>query len=228
MKTYLTDIIPKIKRFSRKLDNLTLLTNQHWVAIDDIDNLKSVYIFRDNNDLLISFNGKIEKGTWEYLDSNSLLIERGNNSYLLRHGFFDENIIALKLDGNNEHVFFVNETKFNSEINSIKSINNFLHEKYLNSNSVTKYLLDNKDQLAEGFNLKYKIIKEDKKWGLFNGRHTEFHLIFEEIDSLKGKLIFITSSKEYFHITKDDTLYFNDFIECANSLGKSLIEEKYE
>lgn len=76
MKTYIADIIPKIQRFSEKLDNISLLTNQHWVAIDNIQNSKTVYIFRVNNDLLISTNGKVEKAKWEYLGNRSLLIDK--------------------------------------------------------------------------------------------------------------------------------------------------------
>jgi hypothetical protein len=44
MKTFISDIFPKIQRHSDKLDNLTLLTNQHWVSIDDILNTKQ-FIF---------------------------------------------------------------------------------------------------------------------------------------------------------------------------------------
>lgn len=61
MKTYITDIIPKLQRFSQKLDNLTLLTNQHWVVLDELESSKTVFIFRSNNELLISRNGKVEK-----------------------------------------------------------------------------------------------------------------------------------------------------------------------
>ena len=67
MKTYIADIIPKLQRFSQKLDNLTLLTNQHWVVLDELESSKTVFIFRSNNELLISRNGKVEKAKWEYL-----------------------------------------------------------------------------------------------------------------------------------------------------------------
>jgi hypothetical protein len=88
MKSYISDIIPKIQRFSQKLDNLSLLTNQHWVAIDDIDKEKNIFIFRSNNQLLISKNGKVEKAKWEYLGHNSILIDKNDESYLFKHGFF--------------------------------------------------------------------------------------------------------------------------------------------
>ncbi len=131
MKTYLADIIPKIQRFSRKLDDLTLLTKQHWVAIDGSASSKSVYIFRKNGELLVSLNGRVEKAKWEYLGNNSLLIDKNNESFLFKHGFLDANVLALKIDGENEYVFLVNENKFEQELNSIVNIISFLNEEYL-------------------------------------------------------------------------------------------------
>jgi len=131
MKTFISDIIPKLQRFSHKLDNLTLLTNQHWVVIDDIGNNKNVYIFRSNNDLLISQNGKVEKARWEYLGNNSLLIDKKDESYLFKHGFFDENILALKVDSKDEYAFLINENKYDGELNSLDKVIDFLTRKYI-------------------------------------------------------------------------------------------------
>jgi len=131
MKTYFTDIISSIQKFSQKLDNLTLLTNQHWVAIDDINNSKVIYIFRANNELLISQNGIVEKAKWEYLGNNSLLIDKKADSFLFKHGFFDENILALKIDNHNEYAFLINENKFEGELNSVEKVIEFLKKKYI-------------------------------------------------------------------------------------------------
>jgi hypothetical protein len=131
MKTFLTDIFPKLNRFSEKLDNLTLLTNQHWVSIDDILSTKTVYIFRTNNELLVSTNGKVEKEKWEFLGNKSLLIDKKSESYLFKHGFFDENILALKVDSSEEYAVFVNENKYDGELNSIDRVFDFLNKKYL-------------------------------------------------------------------------------------------------
>jgi hypothetical protein len=135
MKTYIADIIPKIQRFSQQLGDLTKLTNQHWVSLGDISQTKRVFIFRANNQLLISENGIVEKGAWEYLGNQSLLIETKQESYLLKHGFFDQNVIALKLDSTDSYAFFVNETKYHSELNNIKDILKFLENKYLLNNT---------------------------------------------------------------------------------------------
>lgn len=131
MKTFLSDIFPKLQRYSEKLDNMTLLTNQHWVSIDDILSTKTVYIFRTNNELLVSTNGKVEKEKWEYLGNKSLLIDKKHESYLFKHGFFDENILALKVDSTEEYAVFVNENKYDGELNSIDKVFDFLRLKYL-------------------------------------------------------------------------------------------------
>jgi hypothetical protein len=131
MKTFIADIFPKIEQYSQKLDNLTLLTNQNWVLIDEIKNSKTVYIFRDNNELLVSTNGQVEKARWEYLGNKYLLIDKSDKSYLFKHSFFDENIVALKSDGCDEYAVFVNENNYDGELNSIYKIENILNNKYI-------------------------------------------------------------------------------------------------
>ena len=81
--------------------------------------------------MLISTNGKVERGKWEYLGNKSLLIDNNNGSYLFKHGFFDENILALKVDSSEEYAVFVNENKYDGELNSIDRIFDFLRLKYL-------------------------------------------------------------------------------------------------
>lgn len=132
MKTFFSDLFPKLQRFSQKLDNLTLLTNQHWVSIDNIIANKTVYIFRSNNELLVSTNGKVEKAKWEYIGNKSLLIDKADESYLFKHGFFDENILALKVDSSDEYAVFVNESNYSGDLNSIDRVFDFLQERYLN------------------------------------------------------------------------------------------------
>lgn len=130
MKTYIADIIPRISKYSKQLDNLTLLTEQQWVAVDFISGTKRVYVFRKNNDLLVSTDGQVERGKWDFIGNNSLLLDIEKATYLLRHVFIDENILALKVDSKEEYLLFLNESKFDRELNSIQAINDFLQEKY--------------------------------------------------------------------------------------------------
>lgn len=168
METYFLDLIPRLQRFSQKLDNLTKLSNQHWVVVDEISNAKNVYIFRANGELLISHNGKVEKAKWEYLGNNSLLIDRKEESYLFKHGFLDENILALKVDSKEEYAFLVNENKFYGELNSIDKIAAFLTKTYLESP-------DRMNLVINGTEIDNKLQIESKK-------------IVRWLDTNKGKL----------------------------------------
>lgn len=167
MKTYFFDLIPKLQRFSHKLDDLTKLTNNHWVVVDEISNSKIVYIFRANNDLLISQNGKVEKAKWEYLGNNSLLIDKLDESYLFKHGFLDENILALKVDSKDEYAFLVNENKYEGELNSIDKIAVFLKKKYLDPqiNSKISYAIDITADKVKGIEIPYRVIWLDTDKG---------------------------------------------------------------
>jgi len=136
MRTFIADIIPKIQRFSQRLDDLTNLTDQHWVSLGDITETKRVFIFRANNQLLIADNGIVEKGSWEYLGNQSLLIDTKRESYLLKHVFFDENVIALKLDSTDSYAFFINETKYNKDLNRIEDVLIFLEDKYIKGSNI--------------------------------------------------------------------------------------------
>ncbi len=55
MKTYFSNLIPKLLSYSKKLDSSSLLTNHHWTVIDESLTEKTVFIFRPkDNQLLIS------------------------------------------------------------------------------------------------------------------------------------------------------------------------------
>ncbi len=139
MKTFLADIFPRLINYSEKLDNLTLLMNQHWVIIDDVTKNKNIYIFRDKQELLISINGKAEKAKWDYLGNNALLIEKKDDSYLFKLGFFDINVLALKIDdGNDKYAVLVNENKYDGELNTIENVVRFLETKYLDPSNMIR------------------------------------------------------------------------------------------
>lgn len=218
MRTYIADIIPKLKRFSQKLDDLTRLTNQHWVSLDEIDQSKRVFIFRPNNQLLISDNGIVEKGSWEYLGNQSLLLDIKKESYLLRHGFFDENVIALKLDGKNGYAFFVNETKYHKELNNLEDIIKFLENKYLRTDATSSSLGSTKESaINETFG--YDIISEQKIiYDIVWGSHIVYKLRF--LNGKVGKVYKGNRTGKYFYLDLSfgTKKYFKTFEEVAYNL----------
>ncbi len=218
MKTYVADIIPKLQRFSQRLDELTRLTNQHWVVIDETTQAKTVYIFRENGELLISTNGIVSKAKWEYLGHNSLLIEHKEGSYLFKQGFFDDNVIALKLDSTNSYAFFVNETKYHKDLNKIEDVLKFLETKYLNNNSPIQLGsatgLRNKRQ---DFKFEYIILKETKEYYITWGKHTKY--VIEFINGFVANLYRGKNSGQYFYLHQTfGQMYFQNFDDAVYKL----------
>lgn len=226
MKTYIADIIPRIQRFSRKLDDLTKLTNQHWVSLGDINQRKRVFIFRGNNQLLISENGIVEKGTWEYLGNQSLLLETKHESYLLKHGFFDENVIALKLDSTDGYAFFVNETKYEQELNSIDDVVKFLEAKYLRNatskDTNAKMKFARKDSLG---NLKVPHYKEADPIEHFQLFESNFYTIIVTFDDGLVGTVFKRKSDNKYYFIEDNGVnkQFHDKVECIHDLYHKLV-----
>ena len=212
MRTYVADIIPKIQRFSQKLDNLTMLTNQHWVVLDELSQSKTVYIFRANGELLIAINGKVDKAKWEYLGQNSILIDLKEQCYLFRHGFFDQNILALKVDSKDEYAVLINESRYQGELNSISSVINFLNQNYLiNSTITTKQLGQRKtpttsiSYIRDGYTLKMGYFKE-YNLKLSSGQILK---IYEKI-----------SNGKYFFYSNNEILVFPDKETCIEYIEK--------
>lgn len=223
MRIYLSDILPKLKSFSKKLDNLTILTNQQWVLIESINEAKYVYIFRTNNELLISKDGKVEKAKWEYLGNNSLLIDRKEESLIFKVGFVDENILALKIDSKDEYSIFINESKFHKELNSIDQIAEFLYTKYLKNHNESKAINKKQEPLPD--KMTYEITKEDGYWDLFKGNVKEYFISFNN-GQVVDSIIFVPRKDKYGFFIGNKWKYFDDMEVCISKFYDFLKSEK--
>lgn len=191
MKTYISDIIPRLKRFSKKLDDLTQLTNNNWVVIDESNLTKCVYIFRDNKDLIISKNGIANKGKWDYLNNNSLIIETNEISLFFKFGFLDSNILALKIDGRNEYAFLVNETTYDNDFNKIDKIFDYLSDEYFIDDYIEP--INDTIKIIENNEGKYAIVDENE----YHITEFKYDGIFSFSDGLAR--VFITKNENDFY-----------------------------
>lgn len=213
MRTYISEIIPKIKRYSQDLDNLTLLTNQHWVVLDELSKTKTVYIFRKNEELLIATNGIVEKAKWEYLGQNTILIDLKDQSFLFKHGFFDENILALKVDSKEEYAILINESKYEGELNSIEAVTNLLNKKYV-VNPIAK---NNKLESSINKLLPIKFVKNG--FSLKLGQYKEYSVSTFNGSSYNYKK---TSNDRYFINLQGESVLFPDKESCVNYIKNKL------
>lgn len=110
MKHYLSNLLPRIKQFSLDLDKKEVFVDVPWVIIDEQQNQQK-YIFKRNGELLMSLNGQVTIGRWEYLSAaKSILVDRNTDKILLNQYFIDTAVMVLKKDGiNDENLILANE-----------------------------------------------------------------------------------------------------------------------
>jgi hypothetical protein len=134
MRIFIEKILPKILSYSEKLDKLTILIDEPWVVNDDSQKFTK-FIFRKDNSLLISDNGSVTLGKWDLLNkANSILLEFNNSLKLYNHGFLDEAVLILKIDGGSDYFVLVNQNKIPN-----LDLENYLESKYVNKQEGINY-----------------------------------------------------------------------------------------
>jgi len=179
MDAILLDVLPEIKWHGRKLDNLTLLTNKRWVSIENNLKYKTIYIFKKNEDLLISTYGKVEKAKWSYHGNQSILIDKGDDRFLFKCSYYDQNILVLKIESSEEYIVFVNENKFDGQFNSIYKIQLYLEHKFFENKKNYQYQKIIHDRRRKYFEerKKNKIVMRAKNTLKYNKIWTELYLL---------------------------------------------------
>lgn len=123
MKDHINNLIERLYNYSEKLDKIALFTDKKWVFVDEANNQQS-YIFKRDGKFIMSLNGKVNIGAWEYLpEARSILIDRIQDKILLNHAFFDEALMILKYDGapNKDFFILVDEKKI-PDLNILKHL----------------------------------------------------------------------------------------------------------
>lgn len=109
MRTYVLDILNRYKRYSENLDVKTILCNKSWLVFNDGCD-KEVYIFQENGSLILSINGKVYNGSWQYITANkSIIISSQEQSYMLHPYIYDNVVFVLQQDGTDNYAFMIDE-----------------------------------------------------------------------------------------------------------------------
>lgn len=186
METSFSELIHRVSTLSQKFDNTSLLFNNHWVLVNETNSKKELYIFRDNNELIISEDGKVDVALWRYLGKNTLLIEKKNVKNLYKHEFFDQNLIAIKIRDDQNYSFFVNEEKFNQGLNSENEILKYLHNKYLNNETYKKIT-----------RRKRKSLSNTKNSGFYNYNFRyNYNYNYNALDKINNKIVVLKNLKK--------------------------------
>jgi len=220
MQLYIENILPRLKQFSQDLDKKEFFIETPWIYIDE-DLNRQKYIFKRNGDLIMSCNGHVTIGKWEYLSiAKSLLIDRITDKILLNQFFIDSAIMVLKLDGNHDNFILANELII-PDFNVI----DYLKKIYYEKNNISTIELEN-GVFLEILNYQGSIIKstvningESVKDGVLkNTKYSKKYVIKDSkitkvlVDHLyktdKGDLV--VEIRQYMDAMIDDNVYLNN------------------
>jgi hypothetical protein len=202
MKIYLQNLVKELKQYSESLDKQSILINKPWALVDSDLGIQKL-IFRRDNQLIMSKDGQVTTGRWEYLaEAKCLLIDRGVDKILCNENYIDDSILVLKIDGKSENfIVLANE-------NNIPDLDAY------------KYLFK---VLAEKANLELALLKDDN--------YLQFKQDYTQNILGKGTKALINFNKaidgEY--ISKDETQRFiirNNEIDSIKYLNKFYINDK--
>jgi hypothetical protein len=128
MLEYIKSLLPRLRKFSESLDYIEMLVDQPWVLIDENMN-KRQYIFERDDRLILSLNGNVQIGGWEYIAAaKSLLLHLGNVHTLLNEDFVTKGLLILKKDGLFDVPFVLANQALIPDLNIKKYLIEFLKE----------------------------------------------------------------------------------------------------
>ena len=108
----------------------TFLIGANWILLSDNQNDEIIYIFRSNNDLVVSNNGFVEIQRYDFITNNNTLLitnkEKTTELYDIVN--FKDDLLIIKRKSNNSYLFFINTTKVKEYIN--KELLNNLKNRY--------------------------------------------------------------------------------------------------
>lgn len=126
------DSSPISKKIANKIPFISLevfkqhLINKNWVLLRNSEGHRQVYIFQKDQTLLISQAGEVDKGRWEEVGDNSILIEVDNKSTLYKPTHKTEHLLILKVDGKEEYLHFVGEKLYEEGCKTTDKINELI------------------------------------------------------------------------------------------------------
>ena len=129
MKIYLKSIVKQLANYSATLDKTSILIDKPWALIDNEFEMQKL-IFKKDKELILSKNGQVQIGKWEYFpEAKSLLIDRNTDKILCNEAFIDNSVIVLRLDGTDNKFFILANENLVPDLDANRYLKELLHQK---------------------------------------------------------------------------------------------------
>jgi hypothetical protein len=206
MLEYIKNILPRLQKLSKRIDEIENFVGKEWILIDDNGNNQSYEFLRDGRLIITSVTGQNTMqetflGHWELLESQRLLISRPQGNLTLRQGFLGKGFLILQLSGTVNVPFCCYDPKV---IPDIKQLSVYLeklvsgeklitskggavfHRKYSTDKGIIEVIQNNNDRIKGGdkvTNVNGQLVPDGKY--IFNEPPYEFiRVTYGEVTSI--------------------------------------------
>lgn len=131
MNNFLYNIVPNLEPFDYSLHHDEQFINQEWILVNGIKNTTAKYVFKPNNQLVISKNDEVITTRWSFINSNFISITTEEGLVLIKAYYKDKDTLVLNQKASEDYSFFINANNYNVTINNKSDIEKYLKEKYL-------------------------------------------------------------------------------------------------
>lgn len=110
MKTYLLDVINRVKRFSQELDVQTILCSKAWYVLNE-DGDSEILVFQTDGKVLVTVKGATKLCTWQYIPQNKSIhiMHNDTDGTMFKPAFLDGTVLAFNQIGTNECMFLIDD-----------------------------------------------------------------------------------------------------------------------
>lgn len=106
---YLSNIIPRLKKFAQKIEIKEALVDKVWVIYGDTDLIE--YEFERTGEIAVTKNGNSYDGSWKILGSGRLKIKTDFTNNTLEYDFSIPGILVMKIAGRQNIPFLLYDPK---------------------------------------------------------------------------------------------------------------------
>ena len=122
-------IVRQLRNHSASLKMENIFVDKLWTIIDDDQEIQRL-LFKQDRSLIMTKNGQVKHGTWDYLpEARSIVINRKSDSILCNEAYIDEGVMILRLDGTDNQFFTLANANVIPDLDITKYLKTKRHEK---------------------------------------------------------------------------------------------------
>ena len=128
MNIYLKSIVKDLRNHTASIEKGNLLIDKPWASIDEEQEMLKL-IFKKNKELILSKNGQVQIGKWDYFpEAKSLLIDRNTDKILCNEAFIDKGVMVLRLDGTDNRFFILANENIIPDLDANRYLKELRHQ----------------------------------------------------------------------------------------------------